>query len=129
MGAEREEWMRVWRVGTHYGIHVYDGERPVATFHSAGDAAAAVEAVNAVSALKGASVADRSGWAIVSPETDRIIVSSVRSTREAALLCWWRDNEMDAQAFSARGFRCVPVGISAKAAPQPGADGQTKGEG
>lgn len=33
-----------WRVGQHYGIHVYEGDRPVATFHRAEDAAAAVEA-------------------------------------------------------------------------------------
>jgi hypothetical protein len=35
-----------WRVGSHYGIHVYEGERPVATFHRAEDAAAAVHAFN-----------------------------------------------------------------------------------
>lgn len=35
-----------WRVGQHYGIHVYEGDRPVATFHDADDAARAVDAVN-----------------------------------------------------------------------------------
>ena len=35
-----------WRVGRHYGIHVYEGNRPVATFHREEDAAAAVDAVN-----------------------------------------------------------------------------------
>ena len=37
-----------WRVGEHYGIHVYAGDRPVATFHRADDAARAVAAVNAL---------------------------------------------------------------------------------
>lgn len=36
-----------WRVGQHYGIHVYEGDRPVATFHDAADAERAVAAVNA----------------------------------------------------------------------------------
>jgi hypothetical protein len=36
-----------WRVGSHYGIHVYAGDVPVATFHRAEDAARAVAAVNA----------------------------------------------------------------------------------
>lgn len=35
-----------WRVGSHYGIHVYQGDRPVATFHDPEDAARAVRAVN-----------------------------------------------------------------------------------
>jgi hypothetical protein len=35
-----------WRVGDHYGIHVYAGDVPVATFHTAADAAVAVAAVN-----------------------------------------------------------------------------------
>lgn len=39
-----------WRIGNHYGIHVYEGDRPVATFHSADDAARAVAAVNAAPA-------------------------------------------------------------------------------
>ena len=36
-----------WRVGKHYGIHVYEGDRPVATFHRPEDAQRAVDAVNA----------------------------------------------------------------------------------
>jgi hypothetical protein len=28
----------LWRVGSHYGIHVYEGQRPVATFHTVLDA-------------------------------------------------------------------------------------------
>jgi hypothetical protein len=36
-----------WRVGEHYGIHVYEGDRPVATFHNSRDAYAAVDAHNA----------------------------------------------------------------------------------
>lgn len=36
-----------WRIGKHYGIHVYEGDRPVATFHDAADAERAVAAVNA----------------------------------------------------------------------------------
>lgn len=36
-----------WRVGRHYGIHVYEGDRPVATFHRVEDARRAVEAINA----------------------------------------------------------------------------------
>lgn len=35
-----------WRVGEHYGIHVYAGREPVATFHRTEDAARAVDAVN-----------------------------------------------------------------------------------
>jgi hypothetical protein len=48
---------RPWRVGAHYGIHVYepiedsDIDRPVATFHTALDAAYAVRAVNLVNEL------------------------------------------------------------------------------
>lgn len=38
--------MSNWRVGEHYGIHVYEGDRPVATFHDPRDAALAVQAVN-----------------------------------------------------------------------------------
>lgn len=38
---------RTWRVGEHYGIHVYEGDRPVATFHDAKDAASAVASFNA----------------------------------------------------------------------------------
>lgn len=36
-----------WRLGQHYAIHVYEGDRPVATFHQPADAVTAVEAVNA----------------------------------------------------------------------------------
>ena len=36
-----------WRVGRHYPIHVYEDNRPVATFFDADDAAAAVAAHNA----------------------------------------------------------------------------------
>ncbi len=36
-----------WRVGSHYGIHVYEGDRPVATFHRPEDAARAVAALSA----------------------------------------------------------------------------------
>jgi len=36
-----------WRVGQHYGLHVYEGDRPVATFHRPEDAARTVAAVNA----------------------------------------------------------------------------------
>jgi hypothetical protein len=35
-----------WRIGRHYGIHVYEGNRPVATFHDSADAEQAVLAVN-----------------------------------------------------------------------------------
>lgn len=35
-----------WRVGRSYRLHVYEGDRPVATFHHAEDAARAVTAVN-----------------------------------------------------------------------------------
>jgi len=36
-----------WRVGEHYGIHVYCGDSPVATFFTPGEARRAVEAHNA----------------------------------------------------------------------------------
>lgn len=42
-----------WRVGRHYGIHVYEGDRPVATFHDPEEAALAVAAVNAMRASRG----------------------------------------------------------------------------
>lgn len=45
--GERETLDRRWRIGSHYGIHVYNGEIPVATFRNAADALRAVEAVNA----------------------------------------------------------------------------------
>lgn len=35
-----------WRVGEHYAIHVYEGDRPVATFANALDAEMAVSAYN-----------------------------------------------------------------------------------
>jgi hypothetical protein len=35
-----------WRVGRHYPIHVYEGDRPVGTMLTATDAARAVAAVN-----------------------------------------------------------------------------------
>lgn len=34
--------MSTWRVGNHYQIHVYEGDRPVATFHTVQDAHQAV---------------------------------------------------------------------------------------
>ncbi|NAE18016.1 hypothetical protein [Enterococcus hirae] len=37
-----------WRVGRRVPIHVYEGDRPVATFHNADDARAAMLAVNTV---------------------------------------------------------------------------------
>jgi hypothetical protein len=36
-----------YRVGEHYGIHVYEGDRPVATFFNPEEAALFVAAVNA----------------------------------------------------------------------------------
>lgn len=36
----------LWRVGEHYGIHVYESDRPVATFLTEDDAARCVDAVN-----------------------------------------------------------------------------------
>lgn len=38
--------MADWRVGTHYGVHVYEGQNPVATFFNSVDATEAVAAVN-----------------------------------------------------------------------------------
>jgi hypothetical protein len=35
-----------WRTGRHYGIHIYEDDRPVATFHDPADAQRAVDAVN-----------------------------------------------------------------------------------
>lgn len=43
-----EQGAEGWRVGRHYDIHVYEGDRPVATFFTARDARRAVEAVNGV---------------------------------------------------------------------------------
>lgn len=39
-----------WRIGNHYDVHVYEHDRPVATFHDAQDAARAVAAVNGATA-------------------------------------------------------------------------------
>jgi hypothetical protein len=39
---------KTWRLGNHYRIHVYDGDRPVATFHRGVDAAYCVRAVHAL---------------------------------------------------------------------------------
>jgi hypothetical protein len=39
-------------VGQHYGIHVYEGDRPVATFHNAEDARRAVEAMAAIARVE-----------------------------------------------------------------------------
>lgn len=36
----------MWRVGNHCAVHVYEGDRPIATFHQALDAEMAVAAVN-----------------------------------------------------------------------------------
>lgn len=36
-----------WRIGTSYGIHIYEGDSPIATFHFKTDALLAVEAYNA----------------------------------------------------------------------------------
>lgn len=41
-----------WRVGSSYRIHVYEGDRPVATFHRPEDAAEAVAAVAALRAAR-----------------------------------------------------------------------------
>ena len=48
-GVGQQQGREVWRVGRHYGIHVYAGDRPVATFHNAEDADSAVRAHNAAS--------------------------------------------------------------------------------
>jgi hypothetical protein len=48
--AQAEAAEELWRVGNHYGIHVYEGDRPVATFHNAEDAGLAVAAVNQATA-------------------------------------------------------------------------------
>ncbi len=45
--ADAPEVTDRWRVGEHYGIHVYCGESPVATFFTPGEARRAVEAHNA----------------------------------------------------------------------------------
>lgn len=41
-----------WRVGTHYGIHVYEGDRPVATFHREEDARRCVADREAVQRMR-----------------------------------------------------------------------------
>lgn len=43
--------MAEWRVGRHYPIHVYEGDRPIATFFTAVDAAQAVHDHNAAPGL------------------------------------------------------------------------------
>jgi len=43
-----------WRLGQHYRIHVYEGDTPVATFHTVTDAQRAVEDHNDIDALRDA---------------------------------------------------------------------------
>ncbi len=74
--AEEHRAPRPWRVGTHYGIHVYEesdtssrqeksgDDRPVATFHRAEDARAAVEAYNASLPGRRENMAERRTWVI-----------------------------------------------------------------
>lgn len=50
-----------YRVGEHYGIHVYEDERPVATFHDADEAARFVLAMNRESGQEMIEVADLAG--------------------------------------------------------------------
>ncbi len=45
--------MSAWRVGEHYGIHVYEGDRPVGTFSTSEDALRAVAALDEVDRLRG----------------------------------------------------------------------------
>jgi hypothetical protein len=62
--------MSEWRVGQHYEIHVYEGDRPVATFHGIADARRAVAAVNgdmAADVLPGSARVWSVGW---SPTVD-----------------------------------------------------------
>lgn len=58
-----------WRVGEHYKIHVYEGDRPVATFHNPEDAQAAVDAYNSarhlIQMVKDAKVGQRQALRLV----------------------------------------------------------------
>lgn len=45
---------REWRLGEHYRIHVYEDQRPVATFFEEADAKLAVEDHNDIDALRSA---------------------------------------------------------------------------
>jgi hypothetical protein len=52
--------MTEWRVGRHYGVHVYEGDRPVATFFTVDDARRAVDDHNRAEALR-AQLAESTG--------------------------------------------------------------------
>jgi hypothetical protein len=74
-----------WRVGRHYGIHVYEGDRPVATFHRAEDARRCVEGLTELSRLR-----ERLGL-----RTSVRLAAAVLSDEElsAALDLWWAQRE------------------------------------
>lgn len=72
-----EEPRTPWRVGSHYGIHVYAGDQPVATFLAPEDAARAVAAVNG-------------------QQRERLValLHSHRLTSPRQCRCGWRDDSV-----------------------------------
>lgn len=53
----------------------------------------------------------REGWGIISPQTGCVIMSTIRSSEWAAILCFLRDHNMTGRAFRASGYRCEPVSV------------------
>lgn len=67
--------------------------------------------------VEDADIGHTKGYAIVSPQTGRIIVSSIRRTWWAAMLCWLRDEKLSGRGFRKAGYRLVAVRISTIAQP------------
>jgi hypothetical protein len=51
-------------------------------------------------------------WAIISPQTKLPIMSSIRSTRWACLLCWWRGHRLTKRGFDKAGYTVKRVTVT-----------------
>jgi hypothetical protein len=79
----------LWRVGRHYAIHVYEGERPVATFHTVIDArlgAAAPALADALEAWAKSITAHLGGDPINPRELDALRINTEAALRAAGRL-------------------------------------------
>lgn len=57
---------------------------------------------------------EQEAWGVVSPQSGRIIVSSVRSTWWACLLCFWRDHKLSRRGFNAAGYKITRAALIAR---------------
>ena len=90
-----------WRTGSHYGIQVYEGDRPVATFHTVADAHCAVVAYNEADELR--IRAERAVAALAAAEQERdearaACEQGATSIRKAAAIGAERDRLAEALA-------------------------------